>query len=765
MNKKPYKQCEGCPFEDRVLVKSEIHPNPQLVFVAECPAVEEVKQNRILIGKTGQFFRETLKRLGVERAYLTNAVLCYNNGDSTYPKEVIKRCGERLKEELSSIPNNIPIVLMGNIALRAYANMSNIMETRGFVYDINNKKVFCTVHPTAVLRKPSLLPLFESDIKKSLRPIEYEKPNLHVIQTIEELVQLADLLTKSNSFAFDLETSDLDPYTGEILCFSFAPNSYDGYVVPWMKNGQYPHFNFNEALPYIKQIFESPVPKIGQNAYSFDLKFLRKMHIHTENYYFDTLIAHHLIDENLPHDLNSLITYYTSLPRYDLELLSHLPNKATSYAVVPSKILWKYAGYDAVATYQIYLRLEEELRKEGVYELFREVSMPLSLVLHEIEWTGVLVSKSKALEFQKRIEHEILELETSIYEIVGEEFNINSVKQLRDVLFGKLKLTTTKRTAKNAYSTSSEALSEIDHPIAKHLLRWRELNKIKTTYLGSGSKGLLSKLGPDGRVHPSYLITGTHTGRISTKNPGIHQIPRNFVRSIFISAPGYSIVESDYKSGELVMVAYYSQCKALIEKFQAGEDVLKWVASLVFGKDVEDVTKQERTYAKFALYGICYGRGPSSLASQFSISFEKAKSIIDSIFRHFPELRVYQNAAIRLARTKGVLTNVYGRKRRLGTYDTFYPEFDRQAINFYPQSTLADTAHCAIIDIHKGIKRLGLDAKIIVYIHDGIIAEVRDDQIDAYITLATDCMERLVPKLNCRLQVEHEVGKWWKPKE
>ena len=1017
------------------------------------------------------------------------------------------------------------------------------------------------------MRKPSFRPLFESDIKKAVSNIDYVKPKIRVIETLEQLGLLAQLLSQAESFAWDLETSGFDYNNDVILCFSFSMDGKVGYVVPWMKNGTIDHFTFVIAFPYLKQILESPAKKIGQNLYGFDLKFTRKMGINVTNYYFDTLIASHLVNENVPHDLNALITTYTNLPRYDTKLSTYLPNQSSSYALIPNEVLWEYAGYDAIATFLVYKELEKELEKENLMTLFREISMPLTEVLHDMEWYGVLISKEKALGYQKLMDDEILEITTKVYDSVGKEFNLNSVNQLRDVLYKDLKLSTSRKTAKNADSTSSEALEELNHPVAKCLLRYRELNKIKTTYLSSGTKGLLGKLDANNRVHPQYVITGTTTGRLScleentliitkrglipikdvkigddigtqygfkqvlnvfrgkkshmrslnidgrqilaspehkfythsgefieadkidmntilvgshnnffidgeynldlleeeaeflgyfigdgcfrwrvrkdgkiadvvhiaasprdsddlreyfskiiskvykkdlkwlrtqtcftgrimstdvaarvlslcggelshgkiipqwmytqrasvicaflrglfeadgyvsfarergrtigfcsvskslvfgvsslldilgirtyvtyvshekgaasvrgiwrlrlkgaiskqkffqyigfisfkkkhalkcvietelfhdsrdtfklpslstqyflntlgrsggisrsfvkglvgnqfhkivdlvydfvnldqyhvspksvediygefnvcdvevegvsqyvvnglichnSKAPNIHQTPRNYVRGIFVAPEGYSLVESDYISAELMMAAYYSRCQALIDKFNAKEDVLKWVASLVFNKPLEIITKQERQYAKYALYGICYMRGPQSLADQFGLTFKQGLKIIDTIFLLFPELKQYQNAAIKLAKEKGVLTNVYGRKRRFEQYDIFYSEMERQAVNTLIQGSVADTAHKAIIDLHREIKNTGLDAHIVIYIHDGIISEIRDDLIPQYLDLATKCMEREVPKLNFVMRVEHEVSKYWKPKQ
>ena len=762
---KNFSQCAGCPYEDRVAVLSKKHFKPDAVFVTDCPSIDEVRTGIILAGREGQFFNETISKLNIQNIYVTYAVLCYNNGDASFPKEVIKRCGERLKEELASISNDIPIVLMGGTALSVYTDMTSIMEARGFVYDINDKKVFCTVHPSNVLRKPSFRPLFELDIKKAVSNIDYVKPKIRIIETLEQLSLLAQLLSQAESFAWDIETAGFDYNNDAILCFSFSMDGKVGYVVPWMKNGTIDHFTYHIAFPYLKQILESPAKKIGQNLYGFDLKFTRKMGINATNYYFDTLIASHLVNENVPHDLNALITTYTNLPRYDINLSTYLPNQSSSYALVPNEVLWEYAGCDAIATFLVYRELEKELEKENLLTLFREISMPLTEVLHDMEWYGVLISKEKALGYQKLMDDEIIEITTKVYDSVGKEFNLNSVNQLRDVLYKDLKLSTSKKTAKNADSTSSEALEELNHPVAKCLLRYRELNKIKTTYLSSGTKGLLGKLDANNRVHPQYVITGTTSGRLSAKGPNIHQTPRNYVRGIFVAPEGYSLVESDYISAELMMVAYYSRCQALIDKFNAKEDVLKWVASLVFNKPLETITKQERQYAKYALYGICYGRGPQSLADQFGLTFKQGLKIIDTIFLLFPELKQYQNAAIKLAKEKGILTNVYGRKRRFEQYDIFYSEMERQAINVLIQGSVADTAHKAIIDLHREIKNTGLDAHTVIYIHDGIISEVRDDLIPQYLDLATKCMEREVPKLNFIMRVEHEVSKYWLPKQ
>ena len=772
--------CGECPyFKER---SPKVVPpcgtlDAQVVIVGESPGQTEFERGFPFCGASGELLNLYISRffpslyeehskagssdefyeLRHKHFYITNACLCELK---TPDKNYAPHCKKRLLRELERLRPKI-IIALGALALKFLLDEEHITSFRGFVIPTPVGLVLPTYHPAYVLRVPEQEEVFVRDLAKAYRVLcgRYQEDPLDVIVldspvAVEWFIEKVRSLGSKDLLAFDLETTGFDFMSDSVLCASFSFDGKVGYVLP----ASYPRF-----ADVLRAILETPVRKTGANL-KFDLKFLRKLGVGFKNYYFDVTIAQHTINENFPLDLTSLTSLYTNLPKYDWDLLKvKKGKKIRSYSEIPSEVLYKYAGGDAVAAYKITQALEFEiLRDEGWKRVFWEVQLPTAKALAEVEYYGISVDRQKVTQFSKRLQEEIAQIEEELFEEVGKRFNWRSTKQLQDILFGVLKLPVKFRTAKGAASTNEDTLRELAkvHRVPQLLLKLRKRYKVLSTYLAGGRGGIYQFVKEDGRVHPDFKVTGTVTGRLSCTDPPLQTIPKTSVRNIFVAPPGYKLIEADLSQAELRVVAYISKCKTMLDALQRGVDLHKLTASYLFKKPLEQIDDHERKLAKFFNFGVCYGRGPSSVAEQFDLSLEEATALYESFFDTYPEIREYMHRIVEEAKSKRIIRNLFGATRRFGP-GKFLSEWERQAINFPIQSVVAMHTNQSMAILVQLFKKERLDAHVVLNVHDALYVECKEEIVDDVAQLVKMVMERPVADTDLVIPVEITIGQFW----
>lgn len=624
-----------------------------------------------------------------------------------------------------------------------------------------------------------------SNIEELQRRVFNKQPVKYSVATTAKQVEDGmEFLCKQRVVAVDLETGGLDFTRDDILCASFSWGVGKALVVPITgeiskdapeyaaaKKGLYAKcpeiWNPSEKVRVInalKKFLESNVYKVYQNG-KFDNKFLRRYGIKVNNFVFDTMIAHHLINENLPHGLEFLTVWYTDMGRYDLELAYHKPNLGCNYSIIPSKVLYEYANRDAAATFRVFLKLHEEIRKDAkLYALFKNQQMMLSEALTDIEYNGVLIDMDAVDAADKELtakievlERELVDKYTPLYNAASgtkDELNLKSNPQIALLLFDKngLGLTSLKKTGKGAPCVDKDVLKELAkvHEFPEALLALRKLLKFKGTYVRGYKEdgtmtGMASYVDANNYLHTSFYTSLTVSGRLSSRNPNLQNLPAkdNLIRNFLIARPGYKFLEADYKAAEVRVLAYISGDEKLAERCEKGRDIHAETASDVFGiplhvieeKRAREEKVPERDIAKSILFGMIYGESAYSLAPKISKTVEECQEIIDKMFAMYPKMHALILKYHRLAKKGLPIVTPFGRKRRLhmNIYkdDTYYKskinEMLRQAVNSPIQGTASDLTVRSIIRLWHLFRERSIDCRIVLTVHDSILFEFRDD--------------------------------------
>lgn len=773
--------CEGCVYEFDQSVPPEGLSTAKVMLVGEAPAKVELEKMRPFVGDTGHLLTRYLRIVGKHRrdVFLTNICKCQVKDKSDLKKVLINRCGQYLLWEIRKYKPTL-VVAMGKPAISFFVKGSpSVLSVRGrmFYSELAGTHVLCTYHPAAVMRDWSYEKLILKDLETAFNFVE--NPNVKVkeakhkiVRDLDEAISVCKYMQESGEFVFDVETDSLDWMIANILSFGFSAEECTGVTIPFTSIHSTP-FSRKERGKLLEQgikpALASPAKKIGHNI-GFDMHICETHNIPVNAVHFDTLLGHHLLDENFPVDLETLADFHTDLGLYDEELKSFLPNKQTSYNVVPDEVLWLYGAKDADAEYRLKVYEEPRLKAEGLEWIFRNISMPLIPVINRIERRGVHINKdgfAKAIEESgKRLDF----LESSMREIsgYGELFNPRSNKQIQHVLFDSLDLEVIKRT-KTGPSTDVHVLEELKgrHVFVDYLMEHRKLAKFKGTYLdgtaGKEDKGLINRIRADGRIHTQYLIFGTTTGRLSSRHPNLQNIPRGpAIRDLFIARPGYKLIVGDFERGELYAAARMSGDIAL-KRVLKKEDVHREFAAKMLHKSPEEITYEERVSAKTVVFGILYGRGAASIARQLNVPYREALKLIIEFFDAFPQLEAWVKRTHEYCKAKGFVRSLFGRRRHL--YGIFsvtgykYGEILRQAQNMPVQGTLADIGHLATIEIDHEFLDRDLPAGFVLLVHDEMVVEAREDVVEEAKQIIRDAFER--DRKGVSIPVELLVGDAW----
>lgn len=618
-----------------------------------------------------------------------------------------------------------------------------------------------------------LMNLFkELEFASLLKEIAPQKPLTETVYSVlddeERLDQILGRIRQNRYVTFDLETTDIDPMRAKVVGISLAFQPHEAFYIPLgHRCGR--NLGSDIALSKLKPILEDENIKLcGQNI-KYDLVALSRMGIELKGVDFDTMVASYLLDPSArQHNLDSLSLEYLDHKPIPISDLIGKGKDQISMAEVPIEKVKQYACEDVDITLQLLNLFKPKLEGMGLLELFQKVEMPLISVLAEMEINGVAIDVGFLAEMSERLEEELKRLVEGIYELAGEEFNINSTKQLRRILFEKLQLPVVRRT-KTGYSTDVEVLEELarEHELPRRLLDYRQLTKLKSTYVDA----LPKLINPEtNRIHTSFNQTITATGRLSSSDPNLQNIPIRTelgrqIRRAFVPADDSRIILSaDYSQIELRIMAHLSQDPTLMDSFLKGEDVHARTATLVFGIPQSEVTPDLRRQAKVVNFGIMYGMGPYGLASQLEISPQEADRFITEYFENYPGVRDYIFRTIREARQKGYVTTLLNRRRYLpeiNSENRRKREFaERTAINTPIQGTAADLIKVAMISISRRLKQTGHVAKMILQVHDELVFEVPKEELGTVSELIRREMEGAL-ELSVPIKVDIGAGRNW----
>ncbi|HLT52897.1 MAG TPA: DNA polymerase I [Flavobacteriaceae bacterium] len=574
-------------------------------------------------------------------------------------------------------------------------------------------------------------------------------------------------LLKQKSVCFDTETTNIDPIIAELVGIAFSWEAGKGFYLPFPEDQ-------NEAQELIEQLrpfFENEtIEKIGQNL-KYDIKVLRKYNIEVRGKLFDTMLAHYLINPDMRHNMDVLAeTYLNYTPISIEELIGKKGKNQLTMREVPLEKQTEYAVEDADITLQLKQHFETELGEANTQTLFDDIEVPLLRVLADMELEGINLDEEFLKTLSVELDSEIKSLEQNIYQEAGEEFNIASPKQLGDILFEKLKLVDKpKKTKTGQYATSEDILSYLakDHSIIQHILDFRGLSKLKSTYVDALPTQVLKQTG---RVHTDYMQTVAATGRLASNNPNLQNIPIRTergrqVRKAFIPRnEDYTLLAADYSQIELRIIAALSEEETMINAFKNGEDIHASTAAKVFNVPLSEVTREQRSNAKTVNFGIIYGVSAFGLSNQTDLSRSEAKELIDTYYATYPKLREFISNQVDFAREHGYVQTVLGRRRYLKDINSgnavVRGAAERNAVNAPIQGSAADIIKLAMINIHKKLNEGNFKTKMLLQVHDELVFDAYKPELEQVKALIKTEMESAYT-LEVPLEVDMGTGNDW----
>lgn len=590
----------------------------------------------------------------------------------------------------------------------------------------------------------------------------------HLYQLIDnekaQRLLLENLLTKS-TVCFDTETTSLNEFEAELVGMSFCYQKGLSYYVPLSENRE----ECLATLDIFRPFFEKEnILKIAHNL-KYDYKILHQYGIEIKGNLFDTMIAHYLMNPDGRHGMDYLSNVYLNYEPISIEtIIGKKGKKQSSFRDVDIKTQTNYAE-DADVTFQLYELFSPQLKKENLEDLFYKVEIPLMKVLAKMELAGISLDIAWLEQESKDLQGDLLRLEHKIYELSGEEFNLNSPKQLGDILFDKLKLDPkAKKTKTGQYATSEEVLQKLanKHEIIKYILEYRTYQKLKSTYVDALPLQINTF---DNRVHTNFSQTTAATGRLSSVNPNLQNIPIRTergqqIRGAFVASKDKKLISADYSQIELRIIAEISGEENMIKAFQEGADIHTSTASKLFNIPIEKITKSQRIQAKTVNFGIIYGQGAFALAEQTGLSRNEAKQMIDAYYETYPKLKEWMTTQVAKARQQGYVETLLGRRRHLkdinSTNFVVKGHAERNAINAPIQGSAADIIKLAMIKIDQELEAKNLQTKMLLQVHDELIFEAPNEELEQVKELIKTQMETAY-STNVPLLTEVGVGNNW----
>ena len=599
--------------------------------------------------------------------------------------------------------------------------------------------------------------------KTSIESVEHTYIQLKNNSDIEEFVKKVNALKE---FCFDSETTSINPLDAELVALTFSWEKGTGYLIHFPESQK----ETRVMLEIVRPVFENPVTlKIGQNM-KFDIQVLANYGIDVKGPLFDTMIAHYLLEPDMRHNMNLLSEAYLGYSPVHIEsLIGEKGNSQKNMRSVPVDKLIEYAVEDADVTYQLKKVFEPRIESERLSDLAHDIEMPLISVLATMERNGVILNLADLKAITINLREDILSLEKEIYTLAGTEFNISSPKQLGDILFIRLKLDEKARVTKTKqFITNEEILQRLTgkHPIVEKVLEYRGLKKLLSTYV-EALPLLVDK--KTGRIHTSFNQAVAATGRLSSNNPNLQNIPvkdarGREIRKAFVPAKGHIFLSADYSQIELRLMAHLSKDKSMTADFLSGNDIHAATAAKIFGVEINDVTREMRSKAKTANFGIIYGISSFGLSERLTIGRKEAKELIDGYFNSYPGVKVYMDESINKARDVGYVTTMFGRRRYLrdihSRNQVVRGNAERNAINAPIQGSAADIIKIAMVRINDRMKSEKLLSKMILQVHDELIFEVEMSELEKLREMVLFEMSNAV-KLDIPLKVDWGTGNNW----
>lgn len=594
------------------------------------------------------------------------------------------------------------------------------------------------------------------------------KHNYHFVDTADKRKKLLKDLAKQKSISFDTETTGLDSQQAELVGISFSWKGGEGYYVPVPLDKT----KAIKILSEFKPILENEkIEKIGQNI-KYDINIIRRYDCDVRGNFFDTMIAHYLLQPDRRHKLDYLSEAYLGYKMIPItDILGKAGVKQLNMRDIDPEKVSDYASEDADITYQIRTIFEKQMKEQKLNKLYDEIEKPLIKVLSEMEYEGVNLNKKFLDDYSKVLSKLITKKQKEIYKKAGVDFNIASPKQVGQVLFEKLKIPYRwRKTSSGQFSTNEEKLTELskDHDIVSNILEFRRYAKLKSTYVDA----LPLMINPHTkRVHSSFNQARAATGRLSSEMPNLQNIPIKYdegreIRKAFIPRDkDHVLLAADYSQVELRLIAEISKDKNMLEAFQKGLDIHTATAAGVYGVEIEEVTPDQRRNAKTVNFSITYGAGATNLSRQLGIKRGEAKELIESYFKQYSGLQNYMSEIVDFARENGYVETLLGRKRELRDINSknglIRSTAERMAINTPIQGTAADMIKIAMINISKVFKKKKFKSKMILQVHDELVFDVPKDEIKTVEPIIIEEMKNAIPKLKVPILVEVGKGDNW----
>ncbi len=601
------------------------------------------------------------------------------------------------------------------------------------------------------------------------QPVKVDKTDYVLVDNMELFRVFLKELQEQKCFAIDTETTGLNPVACELVGLSFSWKEGTGYYLPVKGPFMFPPLDWQEIRPQLEPILsDASIAKVGQNI-KYDMIVLRRAGVELKGVVFDTMLASYVLYNNRGHhDMDSMARDYLGHDTIKLKELIGTGKKQLTFDMVELGMAADYAAEDADITWQLYKYLDSRLVDKQLRELFEDVEMPVVDVLAEMEYNGMGLDVPFLKKLTNTISDRMTELSEEIHRLADCNFNIDSPKQLGDVLFQGLMLPVQKKT-KTGYSTDQEVLEKLKdhHPIVNLVLEYRHLGKLRSTYTEKLPAMICTSTG---RVHGSFNQTGTATGRLSSSDPNLQNIPvrsdmgKEIRRGFIPQGEGRILLAADYSQVELRMLAHLSGDPGLKEAFNSGQDIHRFVASQVFGVDPEEVSSEQRSRAKAVNFGIVYGQSAFGLSQTIDISVGEAAKFIDDYFRRYPKIGAYMESVREDARENGYVTTILGRRRAImnmaGANFNQQKAAERMAVNTAVQGSAADLMKLAMIDIHNSIIDDKLDMLMILQVHDELVFEMAAEKMEEYSAMIADKMETAM-KLDVPLKVDVNSGTSW----
>jgi DNA polymerase-1 len=607
----------------------------------------------------------------------------------------------------------------------------------------------------------------ETKKAEEVSAFDKDKKKYKLVQSDSEIDELVALLAKQESICFDTETTSLEPLDAKLCGIAFAFDKDEAFYVGT------PHEDEEKTkaiLAKLQPIFEDTSKELIAHNAKYDIKVLMNYGFEIQAKIWDTMVAHYLIQPESRHSMDYLSELYLNYRPISIETLIGKKGKnQKSMGDLPVEEVYEYACEDADITWQLKQIFDPEIEKDHLKNLFYDIETPLIQVLAKMEMEGINLDTEFLNKYSVQLEKELGELHTSIIDMAGEEFNVDSPKQLGVVLFDNMKITEkAKKTKTGQYSTSEDVLLKLEkeHEIIPKILSYRKLKKLKSTYVDALPELVME----DGRIHTHYMQTVTATGRLSSNGPNLQNIPIRSeegreIRKAFIPKDNdHILMASDYSQIELRIIAALSGDEAMIDAFKSGHDIHSATAAKVFGLEMDQVSRDDRSKAKAVNFGIVYGQSAFGLSQQLGIKRKEAKEIIDSYYAQYPKIKEFMQNYVELAKENGYVETIMKRRRYLKDINSANAVVrgfaERNAINAPIQGSAADIIKIAMIKVQDAMEKANLKSKMLLQVHDELVFDVHNDEVETVKNLVKENMENAV-EMVVPMDTEMEVGANW----